>query len=128
VKVGQGIDIVEVRRIRETVARQGARFVKRVFHPVEVRYCEGRRMKFEHYAARFAAKEAAIKALAGLVPAARDLPLREIQVRKRATGQPYFHFAPAVRKKFRFPKGLRLELSLAHERQIAIASAVAICP
>ena len=61
--VGTGIDIAEVARIRQAIERFGARFVERVFTEAEIRYCGSKANRFERYAARFAAKEAAMKAL-----------------------------------------------------------------
>jgi holo-[acyl-carrier protein] synthase len=61
--VGTGIDIAEVPRIRETIARFGLRFVERVFTEGEIRYCDSKANRVERYAARFAAKEAGMKAL-----------------------------------------------------------------
>jgi holo-[acyl-carrier protein] synthase len=61
--VGTGIDIAEVPRIRETIARFGSRFVERVFTEGEIRYCDSKANRVERYAARFAAKEAGMKAL-----------------------------------------------------------------
>jgi holo-[acyl-carrier protein] synthase len=61
--VGTGIDIAEVPRIAQSIARFGDRFVRRVFTEGEIRYCESKANRAERYAARFAAKEAAMKAL-----------------------------------------------------------------
>jgi holo-[acyl-carrier protein] synthase len=61
--VGTGIDITEVPRIRQTVERFGDRFLRRIFTVAEIRYCDSKANRFERYAARFAAKEAAMKAL-----------------------------------------------------------------
>jgi holo-[acyl-carrier protein] synthase len=61
--VGIGVDIVETVRIEEAMGRHGQRFTKRLFTPLEIEYCEGFKNKAERYAARFAAKEAAFKAL-----------------------------------------------------------------
>jgi holo-[acyl-carrier protein] synthase len=61
--LGTGIDIAEVNRVRETIERFGDRFLRRVFTEGEIQYCEKRAHRFESYAARFAAKEAAMKAL-----------------------------------------------------------------
>ena len=61
--VGTGIDIAEVLRIAESINRFGDRFLNRVFTEGEIRYCESKANRFERYAARFAAKEAAMKAL-----------------------------------------------------------------
>src|SRR5947199_8786413 len=61
--VGSGIDIAEVPRIAQAIVRFGERFVRRVFTDGEIRYCDSKANRVERYAARFAAKEAAMKAL-----------------------------------------------------------------
>jgi holo-[acyl-carrier protein] synthase len=61
--VGTGIDIAEVPRIRQSIERFGERFLHRIFTAGEIRYCDSKANRFERYAARFAAKEAAMKAL-----------------------------------------------------------------
>ena len=61
--IGTGVDIAEVSRIRESIERFGDRFLQRIFTAGEVRYCEQKASRFESYAARFAAKEAGMKAL-----------------------------------------------------------------
>jgi holo-[acyl-carrier protein] synthase len=61
--VGTGTDLCEVPRIRESIARFGPRFVERIFTPAEIAYVERKANKFERYAARFAAKEAGMKAI-----------------------------------------------------------------
>jgi len=61
--VGLGVDIAEVGRIEAAIRRHGQAFLRRLFTPAEMAYCEGHRNKYERYAGRFAAKEAAMKAL-----------------------------------------------------------------
>src|SRR5271157_5701674 len=61
--VGTGIDIAEVDRVAASIERFGKRFLERVFTPAEIRYCESKANKAERYAGRFAAKEAAMKAI-----------------------------------------------------------------
>src|SRR6185295_16975660 len=61
--VGIGADIAEVHRLREAVERHGERFLQRVFTPLEIGYCRSHRNADERFAARFAAKEAMMKAL-----------------------------------------------------------------
>ena len=61
--LGTGIDIAEVERIREAAERHGQRFIGRIFTPAEIAYVESKANRFERYAARFAAKEAAMKAI-----------------------------------------------------------------
>lgn len=61
--VGTGVDIVETPRIEEALGRHGQRFARRLYTAAEIAYCEKFKNKAERYAARFAAKEAAFKAL-----------------------------------------------------------------
>ncbi len=61
--VGSGIDVVEISRIERALERTGGRFARRVFTPQEIAACEARRRPALHFAVRFAAKEAAMKAL-----------------------------------------------------------------
>jgi holo-[acyl-carrier protein] synthase len=61
--LGTGIDIAEVPRIRGAIERHGERFLKRIFTEGEIQYCESKANRVERYAARFAAKEAGMKAI-----------------------------------------------------------------
>jgi holo-[acyl-carrier protein] synthase len=61
--VGMGIDLAEVPRIREAIERHGRRFIERIYTPGEIAYVESKANRFERYAARFAAKEAGMKAI-----------------------------------------------------------------
>jgi holo-[acyl-carrier protein] synthase len=61
--VGSGVDLCEVSRIKEAIARHGRRFVERIYTDREIAYSERKANKYERYAARFAAKEAGMKAL-----------------------------------------------------------------
>ena len=84
--VGTGIDITEVERVRQTIERFGRRFIERVFTEEEIRYCESKANKAERYAARFAAKEAGMKALgAGW---RGGLTWRDLEVSNLPSGRP----------------------------------------
>ena len=61
--LGSGVDLCEVPRIQSAFERHGARFLQRIFTPLEIAYCDRKANRFERYAARFAAKEAGMKAL-----------------------------------------------------------------
>lgn len=61
--VGIGVDIVEIEKIERAMVRRGDRLKFRTFTPQEIEYCEQRANKYQHYAARFAAKEAVFKAI-----------------------------------------------------------------
>lgn len=125
-RIYQGIDIVGVKRIQQIAEKQKLAFLKRVFTPEEIKYCGVRRMKYEHYAARFAAKEAFIKAVSEI--SAIALPLNEIEVSRHATGKPFIKLSAALRKKLPLPQTAVIELSLSHERDYAVASVLIIVP
>ena len=123
-KVLQGVDLVKIARVEAAIVKQGARLLDRVFSRDEQRYCESKRMKFEHYAARFSAKEAFIKATG--LKLKRNAPLAGIEVRHEKTGKPVFWLSPAMRKAAGLGPDDRVELSIAHERVYALATVVVI--
>jgi holo-[acyl-carrier protein] synthase len=84
--VGMGIDITEVDRIRRSIERYGAAFKKRVYTPTEIAYCESHRDPHERFAARFAAKEAAMKALG--TGWTRGVRWVDLEVVRKPSGQP----------------------------------------
>ena len=61
--VGLGVDLAEVDRIRQAIERHGQRFIDRIYTAAEIRYVESKANRYERYAARFAAKEAGMKAI-----------------------------------------------------------------
>src|SRR5271166_1741886 len=88
--VGTGIDIAEVDRIRHSIERFGRRFIERVFTEAEIRYCESKANKVERYAARFAAKEAAMKAIG--TGWSHGVTWRDVEVRRMPGGRPTIAF------------------------------------
>ena len=106
--------------------RTGKAFLDRVFSPAEQAYCGSKRMKFEHNAARFAAKEAVLKALK--VCPKKGQRLSGIEVKREATGKPFIALAAESRKQLQVPSEAQIELSIAHEREYAIATVVIIIP
>lgn len=88
--VGTGIDIAEVPRIRQSIERFGERFLHRIYTPGEIRYCDSKRNRVERYAARFAAKEAAMKALG--TGWSRGVRWRDCEVVRLPGGRPTLVF------------------------------------
>ena len=84
--VGTGIDIAEVPRIREVIERHGERFLKRVFTEGEIQYCESKANRVERYAARFAAKEAGMKAIG--TGWNHGVRWRDLEVARKPGGRP----------------------------------------
>jgi holo-[acyl-carrier protein] synthase len=119
--VALGVDIVEIARIEEAFARRGARFRDRIFTQTEIDYCESRGSKFASYAARFAAKEAVMKALGtGWGDGVR---WRDIEI-VRGSGAPTVVLAGRALERFRELGAERAHLTLSHSREVAIAQVV----
>jgi holo-[acyl-carrier protein] synthase len=125
-QIRQGVDIVNVERLERVARRHGERFLDRVFTAEERSYCESKRYKFEHYAARFAAKEAMMKAME--IRRQNRFRFREIEVRRRPTGKPEIALSPESCKRFQLPQGIQIELSMAHERAYAVSFVVLFLP
>ena len=120
-RIAHGIDIVSVKRITSAIQRGGDAFLKRVFTSAESKFCRGRAKRFEHYAARFAAKEAFIKALGDR---AHAVALNQIEVCKYPSGKPFLSLSAATLKNAGLNRKTQIELSLSHEREFAVASVI----
>ena len=120
--VAVGVDLIEIDRIAATLERFGARFLERVYTEGEIAYCRGRAPQL---AARFAAKEAAMKALG---TGTRGVSWRDVEVTRTRAGEPgiVLHGRGAARAR---AIGVdRLAVSLSHSRAYAVASVVARLP
>jgi holo-[acyl-carrier protein] synthase len=120
--VGTGIDIAEVPRIRQALARFGERFLKRVFTPEEIRYCMGKPNAAERLAARFAAKEAGMKAIGtGL---RKGVTWQDVEVVRQPGQRPTVRFSGSAAA-FAASLGCRrTHLSLSHTAEQAIAHVI----
>src|SRR5678816_351645 len=88
--VGTGVDIAEVPRVAAAIERFGERFLKRIFTDAEIKYCDSKHNRVERFAARFAAKEAALKAIGtGL---RMGISWREVEVTRLPGGRPTILF------------------------------------
>ena len=120
--VGSGIDLVEIRRIQETVDRHGARFLSKVYTAGEQAYCLRKRNAAESLAARFAAKEAGAKALG--TGMSRGVTWLEIEVVREPGGRPTLRFHGRAAEMARRLNARRAALSITHSKDFAIASVV----
>jgi holo-[acyl-carrier protein] synthase len=117
---GIGIDLVEIGRMERALQRWGERFERRVFSDREIAYCRKHARPHIHYAGRFAAKEAFIKALGGF----RGLAMRDIEVLNDTAGKPDFDLNATVRRALE-ERGIRhVCLSVTHTEQQASALVV----
>lgn len=120
--VSIGIDIIEIARIREVLART-PRFAQKVFTEAERTYCDSRgAVAAQHYAARFAAKEAMLKALQ--TGWRGGISWRDVEVASRESGAPYLIIRGVANELFEQSGATSAHLSLSHTSEHAIAQVV----
>jgi holo-[acyl-carrier protein] synthase len=107
---GTGIDIIEVKRIKDAVLKWGDDFLKRIFSKKELSYAKQRNFSVEHLAGRFAAKEAVMKAFSK-----SKYNFHEIEILNDLNGKPY-----CTLKKY----GFKINISISHTKNYAVASAI----
>ncbi|MGH9821920.1 MAG: holo-ACP synthase [Blastocatellia bacterium] len=120
--VAIGIDLIEVSRIKAALSRRGSRFRDRVFTKGEIEYCESQGSPFASFAARFAAKEAVMKALGkGWFDGVR---WTDIEVKRAEGGRPSIVLNGLALTEFYNLTAVRTHLSLSHSGDLAIAQVI----
>lgn len=118
-----GVDIVEIDRIKETMAKRPERFLQRLFTPLEQEYCLSKSSSDMYFAGRFAAKEAVLKVLGtGL----RNIKWTEIEITKDDLGMPHVRLDGTAEALARRQGISKILVSISHSRRYAIAQAVGI--
>ncbi len=118
--VGIGIDIIEIDRIRESVEKYGERFLKKIYTEKEIDYCLKKKYKYQHLAARFAAKEAVYKALA--TNWNEDVSWHNIEISNEPNGMPVVELHGGLKK---FLKGENsLKISMSHSKEYVACVAI----
>jgi holo-[acyl-carrier protein] synthase len=120
---GLGVDLVDVARVRALLERHGDRFKERTFTAGEIAYCDHRADPATHYAARFAAKEAAAKAL-GTGLWAEGVDWKDFEVTRADNGRPGLRLHGAAASRAATLGVHTAHLSLSHTRELAIAQVI----
>jgi holo-[acyl-carrier protein] synthase len=120
--LGLGTDLIETRRIQESIDRFGERFVERIFTAGEIAYCTRKKNAAESFAARFAAKEAGAKALGTGI--SRGVTWKEFEVKRETSGRPSLHLSGRAAELAGAMGVRRIQLSLTHSREFALAVVV----
>jgi len=118
---GIGSDIVETRRIKKAIQRQKEVFIKRIFTADEISYSKRYKDSFIHFAGRFAAKEAVVKALG--TGFSSKISWQDISISNDEKGKPQVNFSERINKLFNTPQIL---LSISHCQEYAMAVAILI--
>ncbi|MBO5479111.1 MAG: holo-ACP synthase [Clostridia bacterium] len=112
-----GIDIIEISRIQESIEDTNGRFLERVYTKSEIDYCESKsKVKYQHYAARFAAKEAFFKAISESFPK-YDITWKDIEVTNDQNGRPKINMLSK-----QIPNVESIDISISHCKEYAVAS------
>jgi len=113
---GIGVDIIEIGRVRRSIERLGERFLEKVYTPREISYCDAKAHRFQHYAARFAAKEALSKALS--TGWAGEFRWKDVEVMNEPSGQPRFFIHGTLGDRL---AGTSIMLSMSHSDSHVVA-------
>lgn len=117
-----GTDIIEIDRIKKSIERKKERFINKIYTQAEIDYCEEKKkMKYQHYAARFAAKEAAYKAVSSLISSKMHISWKNVELLKKENGKPYIRLVD-----IEIPEIENIEISISHCKKYAIANVIVI--
>ena len=117
-----GIDIIEVERVQDCIENLGEKFLHKIFTLSEIEYCNSKKqMKYQHFAARFAAKEAIFKAMSDLLENKYEITWTDVEIINDEKGKPNVHF---LNKNYNMIE--QIDISLSHLNEYAIASCVVV--
>lgn len=121
-KIKCGTDIIEIERIKESIENLGEKFLNKVFTQNEIQYCESKKaQKYQHYAARFAAKEAIFKAISESLADKFALNWNDYEIINDESGRPIVKIIG-----FDLQNIENIDLSISHCKQYAVATVVVI--
>lgn len=117
-KVTCGTDIIEIERVKQSIEKLGTKFLDRVFTKKEIEYCESKKsQKYQHYAARFAAKEAAFKAISWKINNKYEICWKDFEILNDEHGRPRLNILGVDLKDIE-----DIDLSMSHCKQYAVAN------
>ena len=115
-----GTDIIEISRIKKSIEKSGDRFLSIIFTPAEIEYCESKKLaKYNHYAGRFAAKEALYKAISHLLEDRFAISWKNAEILNDENGNPHVQFID-----FKLDKIEHIDISISHCNEYAVATAI----
>ena len=121
-----GTDIIEVSRIEKLIKEKGDKFLNRIYTQNEIDYCESKGLnKFQHYAGRFAAKEAVFKVLNGKTDLESSLTFKNIEILNKNDGAPYVNILDDIMIDC---FDMNIDISISHIKKYATATAISVNP
>lgn len=122
--LGMGIDIVEISRIKEAIERWNGAFLKRIFTENEISYSRAKKFAYQHLAARFAAKEAVLKAIGD--SSIQRIEWHNVEVLNDEFGKPFIRLSGEAKKIKEAKRISEIIISMSHTRKHAVANAILI--
>jgi len=119
---GTGVDIVEVFRMRDAIRKWGENFLSKIFTAREIHYSNARRFSHQHFAARFAAKEAVVKAFGE--PRRYPIKWTDIEILNDREGKPVIEFHDDALKLKKIKKVSEVIVSMSHSKNYAVANVI----
>ncbi len=121
-KISCGTDIIEIERIKDSIEETNNKFLNRVYTEKEIEYCESKKIqKYQHYAARFAAKEAVFKAISIKLEDKYSICWKDIEIINDSQGRPNVILQGNIQKNIE-----QIDISLSHCKEYATANVVVI--
>ena len=115
-----GTDIIEIERVKDSIENTDGKFCERVFTEEEIQYCESKKtQKYQHYAARFAAKEAVFKAISSELKSKYDISWKDIEILNDENGRPYVNIINSSINTIE-----NIDISISHCKQYAVANVI----
>ncbi len=120
-KINCGTDIIEVCRIKESIERKGDNFLNKIYTEKEIEYCNSKNnMKYQHFAARFAAKEAIFKAISNTLKDKYEITWKDVEILNDENGRPYVHF---LNNDYNIKQ---IDISISHLEEYAVANCIIV--
>ena len=120
-KINCGTDIIEVCRIKESIERKGDNFLNKIYTEKEIEYCNSKNnMKYQHFAARFAAKEAIFKAISNMLKDKYEITWKDVEILNDENGRPYVHF---LNNDYNIKQ---IDISISHLKEYAVANCIIV--
>ena len=116
-----GTDIIEISRIKKSIEDTDNKFIERVYTNKEIEYCESKKsQKYQHYAVRFAGKEAVFKAISSTLKNKFEIDWKDIEILNDSSGRPYVNIL-----KSKISDKINIDISLSHCKEYAVANVIA---
>lgn len=120
-KILCGTDIIEIERIKKAILEHGENFLEEIYTKKEIEYCNSKNnAKYQHFAARFAAKEAIFKAISCYLKNKYDVTWKDVEIWNEESGRPKVKFLNRELEK------ITIDLSISHCKEYAIVNAIAV--